>query len=127
MKEQTITQTYKDKEFSYTAKVPETAEEFAQLLGVNCLDFANKEYLNRLKGNLKGKIKDKKLKVQKAKIQEAVDSFKLRLATSSEAKKELKSMLGKMSDAEALAASEAVAKMRQKEETATEETAASNE
>ena len=74
--------------------------------------------MNRLKGNLKGKIKDKKLKVQKAKIQEAVDNFKLRLATTSEAKKELKSMLGKMSDAEAIAAAEAVEKLRKKEEAA---------
>lgn len=122
MKEQTITQKYQDTEFTFTAKVPESGDEFAQLLGVSMLDFANKEYLNRLKGNLKGKIKDKKLKVQKAKIQEAVDSFKLRLPTSSEAKKELKGMFKGMSEVEAMAAAEVVAKMREpKEEAADQE------
>jgi hypothetical protein len=117
MKDQVISQKYKDKEFSYTAKIPENADEFAQLLGVSMLDFAVKEYLNRLKGNLKGKIKDKKLKVQKAKIQEAVDSFKLRMVTTGPAKKELKGMFQGMSEVEAMAASEAVEKLRKREAT----------
>ena len=125
MKTQQVTATFKDQEFSYTAQIPETADEFTQLLGVPMLDFANKEYLNRLRGNIKGKLKDKKFKHnQKAKIQEAVDGFKLRLATSSEAKKELKGMFKGMSDAEAQAAAEAVEKLRKKEAT---DTPANNE
>jgi hypothetical protein len=125
MKEQQITQKYGDKEFSFTAKIPESADEFAQLLGVSMLDFANKEYLNRLKGNLKGKLKNGKFKInQKQKIQDAVNNFKLRLATSSEAKKQLKGMFTGMSDAEAQAAAEAVEKLRKKEAT---DTPANNE
>lgn len=89
---------------------------------MNCLDFAVKEYLFRLKGNLKGKLRDKKFKInEKAKIQDAVDNFRL-VMVGGEAKKELKGMFKGMSEAEAKAAAEAVAKMRQNGET-TEETA----
>jgi hypothetical protein len=113
VKTETIKQSYKGKDFSYTAQIPESSDEFAQLLGVNCLDCANKEYLNRLKKNLKAKIKDKKLKHnQKTKIQEAVDNFRL-IIQGSPAKNELKTMFKGMSEAEAQAAAEAVAKMRE--------------
>lgn len=124
MKEQQITQKYKDKEFGYTAKIPETTDEFAELLQVNCLDFAVRQYLDRLKKNLKSKIKDKKLKHnQKAKIQEVVDNFRL-IMVGSPAKKELKTMFKGMSEAEAMAAAEAVAKMRESQNgEATEEPA----
>jgi len=114
MKQETITTQAKGKEIQFTVNVPETTEEFTQVTGVPVLDFANKEFMRRVRENTRGKVKEGKIKpTDKQAIQQNADNFRLRLGnTPSPAKKQLQSLFRGMSEAEALAAAEAVAKLR---------------
>ena len=122
MKTQQLTAKHKETTFTFTLQVPENAEEFATVTGVPMLDFAIKEWRNRLTGSLKGKVAEGKLKpTDKKALTKAASEYRLVLPAGQH-KKELRNLMKDVTEAEAAEIAEAVKKLRQKKAAADQPT-----